>query len=300
MLRYLQHFLHGLGIGIANVIPGVSGGTMALIFGIYEEVIGLASEAVHAGLLLLQGQLREGIRALVALRWSFLIPLAVGILAAPFLGAGLLSHLLDAYPQVMRGLFFGLIVGSLPIPWLRISRRSASNALLLLVAAAGAWALSSLPTAGTLEPAAWQVFGAAALAITAMILPGVSGAYLLLVFGMYETTLAALDALDIRFILIFGAGAAVGLGAFSVVLNWLLKHRHDATMAVLVGLMLGSLRALWPWQSSVGDVRFPVSGDVVALTLGLALAGLVITGGLSWWELRRTHRQKEANGGTAG
>jgi putative membrane protein len=285
--RYLRHLLQGVGIGIANVIPGVSGGTMALIFGIYEEVIAAASDGVQAGLSLIRGDLRGCLDGLRQLPWGFLAPLAVGMLATPFLGAGLLSRWLEAEPEVMRGLFFGLIVGSLPIPWLRIRDRRMFAYFLVAAAAAMAWMLGSLPTGGLTTPSHWQVFGAAALAISAMVLPGVSGAYLLLVFGMYEVTLTALRDLDLAFIAVFGLGAAVGLAGFSVLLNWLLKHRHDATMAVLVGLMVGSLRALWPWQSAQGSPELPSTGGGMELVLILGLAGALVTGGLSWWELRR-------------
>lgn len=286
MLTYLKFFLHGLGIGIANVIPGVSGGTMALIFGIYERLIETANDGIAAGMLLLRGDLSGFQNGLKQLSWAFVGPLIVGIVAAPFLGAGLLSDLLASHPQVMRGLFFGLIVGSLPIPFLRISRRNLLTYALMTGATALAWLLSSIPTGTPVDPAGWMIFGAAALAISAMVLPGVSGAYLLLILGMYQATLDALDALDLGFLAIFGAGAAIGLAGFTVLLNWLLKTRHDATMAVLVGLMLGSLRALWPWMSAEAGVRMPLPGEPLGIVLGLALSGALVTGVLTWWELR--------------
>ncbi|NNE69054.1 MAG: DUF368 domain-containing protein [Rhodothermales bacterium] len=286
MLHYLKFFAHGFGIGIANVIPGVSGGTMALIFGIYERLIETANDGIAAGVHLLKGDLKGFRDGLAAMPWGFMLPLILGIIAAPFLGAGLLSDLLETRPQLMRGLFFGLIVGSLPIPFLRIAKRSSATYGLVLTAAALAWWLSSIPAGGAMDPAAWMIFAAAALAISAMVLPGVSGAYLLLILGMYQATLDALDSLDLFFLVLFGAGAAVGLAGFTVLLNWLLKTRHDATMAVLVGLMLGSLRALWPWMDGESIVRMPGVGDSVLPVLGLAAAGLLLTGILTWWELR--------------
>lgn len=286
MLTYLKSFIHGLGIGIANVIPGVSGGTMALIFGIYERLIETANDGIATGMLILRGDFSGFLNGLKRLPWGFVTPLIVGIVAAPFLGAGLLSDLLATHPQLMRGLFFGLIVGSLPIPFLRVSKHTLLTYALMTGATAVAWWLSSIPTGTPVDPAIWMIFGAAALAISAMVLPGVSGAYLLLIFGMYQATLDALDAFDVRFLALFGAGAAIGLAGFTVLLNWLLKTRHDATMAVLVGLMLGSLRALWPWISAEAGVRMPLSGEPAAAVLGLALGGALVTGVLTWWELR--------------
>ncbi len=261
---------------------------MALIFGIYEDVIGSASDGVQVGLRLIRGDVRGCLVILKGMRWVLLGPLVIGMIATPFLGAGLLESLLDSEPEIMRGLFFGLIVGSLPIPWLRIREKATSAYLLLLVAGVLAWMLGSLPAGGIADPTYWQVFGAAAVAISAMVLPGVSGAYLLLVFGMYEVTLEALRDLDFAFIGVFGLGAAVGLAGFSVLLNWLLKNHHDATMAVLVGLMVGSLRALWPWQAELGSPMLPSIGDGTGVIILLAVVGLAITGGLSWWELRRS------------
>ncbi len=290
MLDYLKHFLHGFGIGVANVIPGVSGGTMALIFGIYERVIGVASDGVQAGVDLVRGDWSAFVDGVKALQWPFLAPLAVGIMAAPFLGAALLSDLLETHPSLMRSLFFGLIVGSLPIPWARIGKRTSLTVILVVVATGLAWLLASLPTRATPDPDSWMIFGGAALAISAMVLPGVSGAYLLLVLGMYEATLEALESLDLGFIALFGAGAAVGLAGFTVLLNWLLKNRHDATMAVLVGLMIGSLRALWPWLDASVDPRLPAAGDNIGAAAALAVLGLAVTGVLSWWELRQKAR----------
>ena len=287
MLQTVKDFLFGLGIGIANVIPGVSGGTMALIFGIYERVLRAAGDGVQAGMALLRGDFKGFLGRVTDLPWRFLGPLAIGILAAPFLGASLLSDLLETRPQLMRGLFFGLIVGSLPIPWVRIKQRDAVKLALLVLAAVAAFGLSALPARVTDDPGLWFVFGSAMLAISAMVLPGVSGAYVLLILGIYQATLLALESLDVVFIAVFAGGAAVGLAAFTVLLNWLLEHRHDATMAVLVGLMIGSLRALWPWLSQDGALMMPGPQDSVGLVVIAGLAGLAVTGVLTWWELRR-------------
>jgi putative membrane protein len=181
------------------------------------------------------------------------------------------------------------VAASVAIPWIRIERPGAPEYVTVPVAAAIAFLLVGLPPAVVQDPSFARVFAAAAVAICAMILPGVSGSFLLKVLGMYEVTLGALRALDVAFVLVFCAGAAVGLGVFSRVLNWLLEHRHDLTMAALVGLMAGSLRALWPWQDAERTLRLPAPAEPVLPVLALAVGGFALVAFLTWWGQRR-HR----------
>ncbi|MDQ7040096.1 MAG: DUF368 domain-containing protein [Rhodothermus sp.] len=284
----LRSFLAGLLMGTADVIPGVSGGTMALVVGIYEQLVAAVHQVFQALVLAVRGRLLDGWQHFRRIPWPFLLPLGLGIATAILSAARLILHLLATYPVQMRGLFFGLIAGSLLLPWLRLQQRTLREGLLALGGALFAFLVVGIPPRVVPDPALWQVFGAAAIAICAMILPGVSGAFLLLVLGLYEPTLRALTEYDLLYLLIFALGAATGLGLFSRVLHYLIRHHHDATMAVLVGLMAGSLRALWPWMDEMRRLQWPDTSDPVGSVLLLALGGLLIVGALTWWERRRT------------
>ncbi len=248
--------LQGIGIGAANVIPGVSGGTMALIFGIYERIIGIAERCVKAGMALVRLDFKSFRGHAKEFQWPFLIPLIIGVLVAPLAGARLIPELLDSWPEHSRSLFFGLILGSLAIPWLRTSRTGMSEFTLALAAAAAAFVLSGLPPTEMTDPTLLHYFFGAAVAISAMILPGISGAFVLLIFGLYEPVFRAIEAWDTIVISVFVLGAGIGLGLFSLLLGWLLRRYHDQTMVVLVGLMAASLPLLWP--------RVDVSADTAA------------------------------------
>jgi putative membrane protein len=228
--QWLVWVLQGVGIGIANVIPGVSGGTMALVFGIYEKLLGLIGDLVKAGLVLLKFDVRGFWTAVRQLDLVFLFWLAVGVVMAPLLGAKIIPHLLEAYPEESRSLFFGLILGTLPVPWLRIQKHSWGTILSLVLAAAVSFVLVGIPPLDPAEPGLLAIFLSAAVAICAMILPGVSGAFVLLVLGMYAPIFEAIDARDPAVIGTFILGAGVGLGSFAIVLKWLLEKAHDLTM----------------------------------------------------------------------
>ncbi len=275
-------------MGSADVVPGVSGGTMALIVGIYERLVESVREGLAAPFYLVTGRMGDARRAFAAVDWGLVLPLAVGVLTALALAAGIIPDLLERYPERSRGLFFGLIVASIAIPWQALERRTGREALLALAAAVLAFVLVGLPALAPAEdPSVVRIFLSASVAICAMILPGVSGSFLLLALGMYEVTLGALHDRDLGYVAVFAAGALVGLGLFSRLLTWLLAEKPDATMAVLVGLMAGSLRALWPWQSEGRELLAP-TGDI-GVVVGLALLGLVVVAGLMAVASRYVH-----------
>lgn len=261
-------------MGTADVVPGVSGGTMALIVGIYERLV-------------------ASIRAAASLRfrdveWGLVLPLAAGIVVAVAAGTVVIPPLLEAYPAPSRALFLGLVAASLPVPWRRIDRPGVREVVGVAVAAGAAFLLVGVPPREVADPAAWEAAAAASVAICAMILPGVSGAFLLEAMGMYQPTLQALRDFDVAYVGAFGAGAVVGLAAFSRLLGWLLEHRHDATMAALVGLMAGALRALWPWlDEDRGMVAPPADTGEVLVAAALALAGFTVVTALVYWGTRR-------------
>ena len=275
------HYAQGLLMGGADIIPGVSGGTMALIVGIYRRLIAAISAVFSTVVALLKFDgtaLRE--RA-SEVEWSLLIPLGLGIGSALLMGARVIPHLMDTYPHESLGLFFGLVAGSIIIPWQRIERKTVFIIGVAAAAAVAAFLLTGIPSRAGSDPSLLRVFASAAVAICAMILPGISGAFLLKVMGMYEVTLAALNSADVVYVLVFMLGAAVGLGLFSKLLNWLLTKRYDLTMAALVGLMAGALRALWPWQELDRSLHLPAPGDPVWTVVTLGLLGFSFVVGLA-------------------
>jgi putative membrane protein len=272
-------FLSGFLMGSADVVPGVSGGTVALVVGIYERLVTEIRQGAHAASLLVRGDLRVGLAALRAVEWTFLLPLLGGILTAVVVLASGLEHLLETQPVAMSAAFAGLIAGSVVVAYTELNDRSVRIHLLLAAAAVVTFVLLGLRTGRFEDPSLVIVFGGGALAICAMILPGISGSFILLMLGLYEAVLGAVTDRDLAVIAVFGLGAVVGLGSFSTLLNWLLVRFREVVLAVLIGLMAGSLRVLWPWpagEDGVGDVALgaPTPAEV-PMAIGLALVGAV-------------------------
>lgn len=249
----LINWARGLCMGAADIVPGVSGGTMALILGHYERLVTAISH-VDTKLLSLvrRGEL---LPASHYLDLRFLIGLLAGIATGIVGLASLMHYLLEHQQAYTYAVFFGLILGSTYLVARRLNHWNASCQALLLVGAIAAWQICRLtPTHAELTPL--TAFFAATVAICAMILPGISGAFVLLLLGLYHPItelIKGLPRLEITLqglvvIASFGSGCVVGLLAFSHVLKWLLAHRHDPTMAFLVGLMVGSLYKIWPFQ----------------------------------------------------
>lgn len=292
MPRWIVHVLQGIAIGAANVIPGVSGGTMALLFGIYERLIAVLGTLFKGGLDLVRLDFKGFRSRLADMPWVFFLSLAAGILIAPIAGAALIPDLLDAYPEISRSLFFGLILGSVPIPWLRITKRTSLQLAVMVLAAGAAFYLVGLPPREMTDPSLMAFFLAAAVAICAMILPGVSGAFLLLVLGMYKPVFEAIEMFDVAVIATFALGAGLGLGSFALGLKWLLERYHDLTMAALVGLMAGSLRSLWPWLAEDRSMLLPTSDADTFIVVVWGVAGAALSIGMLLWELGRTKRER--------
>ena len=283
-------------MGGADIIPGVSGGTMALIVGIYRDLIDAISEGTTAVLLLLRGRFAEAWAQFRAMNWGLLLPVVGGILIAIVMGSLFVPELLERYPVQCRALFFGLVAASLVIPWRERREHHTWHYAVALAAALMAFVLVGLPRSGdAADPSLWRVAGTAAVAINAMILPGVSGAFLLEVFGLYSPTLEALRSLNVPYVLAFVGGAAVGIGLAAKGLSYLLEHYHDLTMTALVGLLGGSLRALWPWVGSVEHIHSDGEAELVpdpsvllapgadwAVALGLAVGGFAAVTALAW------------------
>ncbi len=274
-------------MGAADVVPGVSGGTVALVFGIYADLIAQVREGAHALADLVRGRFGSGIGRIRALDWWFLIPLGGGILVAVVSLASVITHFLEEEPIRTAAVFFGLVVGSLATTVHLVHRWTPPLIATAVGVAAGLFVLLGFGSGQVQEPATIFVFVGGSIAICAMILPGISGSFLLLMLGLYQYVLDAVDARDLAVIAVFGAGAVVGLALFSSALGWAFEHHEQPVLAALIGLMVGSLRVLWPWPNGTGseestdgaELALP-AGDVVwpiALGALAAVAIVVIT-----------------------
>lgn len=245
LLDHLILTLKGMGMGAADVVPGVSGGTIAFITEIYEELVNsIKSINLQSVRQLFQGG--------VASFWSsingnFLAAVFLGIGISVFSLARLLEHLLQQAPIMVWSFFFGLIVASAIYIAGKIQRWNVNKIIALVAGAAIAYSITILTPAQTPE-AWWFLFLSGALAICAMILPGISGAFILLLLGKYQFVIEAIGNLNVTVLGILALGALVGIISFSNVLSWFLRKHHDLTIAVLSGFMVGSLNKIWPWK----------------------------------------------------
>jgi putative membrane protein len=292
IIETLLNFVRGTLIGIAELIPGISGGTIALITGVYKRVIDSAAEAVR-GIVLLFGfsksNLEKSTTHFKAISWSLLIPMLIGMVTAIFVGAGIVEPLLEQYPTVTKAVFAGLIAASLFVP-ITLSGMGwkLSHYLVLVLSAFAAFAFTSIPRAADVDPSFIVIVVSAAFAVCALVLPGISGSYLLLALGMYAPTLAAVNDRDFGYLGTFVLGAILGLASFVSLLQWLLANKIKMTMVVMTGLMIGSLRALWPWQNETGAILMPEANfGVELLMFGI---GSAIVFGLIVIERRMGHK----------
>lgn len=241
----------GFCMGASDVVPGVSGGTMAFILGIYEELI----DAIKSfDLKSLQFLVTLKFRPLLdRISWQFLLAVGMGIFAAIFTLSKLLSWLLQNRPVFIWSFFLGLILASV----LSVSRRVEAwrilTGLCLVGGTLGSYFLVGLVPVATPNDY-WFLFLCGAVAICAMILPGISGSYILVLLGKYQYVLDAVNHRDFLVLGLVAAGACVGIIAFSRILGWLLKNYHDLMVATLTGLMIGSLRKVWPWKETLESV----------------------------------------------
>lgn len=287
-------FLRGMLMGAADIVPGVSGGTIAFITGIYDTLVA-SIRAVD--LQFVTRLLRLDFRgAWEHINGGFLLALLAGIGTSVFSLARIISWILEHHPVPLWAFFFGLILASALVLLRQVGHWSPLRVLVLGLGVAIAAGIALSPTV-SLELGLAGVFLSGFLAICAMILPGISGSFILVLLGMYGAVLAAVKSLDLFFIAIFILGAGSGLLCFSRVLHWLLQRAHQATMALLTGFLFGSLLVVWPWkrvllwiEGSHGQLKpaqqVPVSpGDFLAysgqepqlwLCLGLMLTGFVL------------------------
>lgn len=300
LLEYGWVTARGFAMGSADVVPGVSGGTMAFILGIYQELI----ESIRAvgQREFLQSVLRVRVaKALRILNWKFLLALSVGIVAAVISLAPQLEWLLENRPVMLWSFFFGLVGASVIVVAQRIMRWTPLILATLAIGTVVAFIIVGLVPVET--PSSWWfLMLSGAIAICAMILPGISGSFILVLLSKYEFFLNAVNTRDLVSIALAGVGALIGLVTFAQVLGWLFKRYHDLTVALLTGLMIGSLRKVWPWKETLAffvdedGERVPliqnnilpeltVNGSFnmeIASALGLVALGFVLVIVLEW------------------
>lgn len=243
--NYLAVVLKGVAMGSADVIPGVSGGTIAFITGIYEELINSIKSIDLSAVKLLLG-LKFG-QFWKKINGNFLLSVLLGIGIAVFSLAKAMKWLLEYEPVALWAFFFGLIIASTILVAKSLPKWNFANIVALIAGVALAYTITSLTPASTPDTW-WFIVLSGAIAICAMILPGVSGAFILVLLSKYEYILHAVAELQIGSLLLFAVGAVAGLLSFSHLLSWLLARHHNVTIAVLTGFMAGSLKKIWPWK----------------------------------------------------
>jgi putative membrane protein len=304
LFGYFGITLRGICMGAADVVPGVSGGTMAFILGIYEELI----EAIRSFNLpfikaLLSFKFKQ---ATDLVSWRFLGALVLGILIAVFSLARVLAWLLENKPVLIWSFFFGLVLASVLIVGRNLERWNLPAVAWTALGTLGAYFLVGMVPVKTPE-APWFICLSGAVAICAMILPGISGSFILVLLGKYQYILGAVNERNFVVLAIFAVGIVFGITSFVRLLSWLLKKHRDLTMSLLTGLMLGSLRKVWPWKRTVATIvdshgqAIPVSqvnilpsqwsGEVTAALI-LALVGFLVVLSLELWAARQKDPEK--------
>lgn len=299
--KSLRLFFTGFSMGTADIVPGVSGGTIAFLLGIYEELVQtikiLTGEFLKLFFIDLQFK-----KAIAKIPFSFALPLLFGLLTAVFTLSEVMQNLLNNFPVFVWSFFFGLVLASAWVVKKRVTLWNLKNLAFFLLSTIAAYWLTGLVPTETPENAL-MIFLSGAIAICAMILPGISGSFLLVILGKYEYMLSAVTDLNIKVISIFILGIIFGISLFSRVLSWLFKNYHNPTMACLIGFMIGSLRKVWPYKEVLLS-KINNQGQLVVLleknilpnfnSLNFLLAiSLAVLGFILVWFIDRLHLTKE-------
>lgn len=290
MIQRVLIFLKGLAMGAADVVPGVSGGTIAFITGIYDDLLSSINSVNLETLRVLR---KEGIAAAwKRINGAFLLPLVAGIMTSFLTLAAVFKQVLKEHPHLLWGFFFGLIVASIFLVWGMVRKWDIIAIIGVIVGAVISYMLTEMKPGSDVN-ALWFVFISGSIAICAMILPGISGSFILLLLGVYPSMLAAVSELDLVFIAVLGSGAIVGLLSFSRLLKWTLDNYYDVTVAILTGFLIGSLNKIWPWkrtleyrldrhgesvpfiQENISPLEYPDPQVVVVVALALLGVGLL-------------------------
>ena len=289
----LKTVLQGIAMGVAELIPGVSGSTIALILGVYDNFIAFLSQVSEAikiipAIILRKKSFADGVSSFKKINFSFGIPLFIGM-AITIIGLSrFLKFAIEGYPQFVYAFFTGLVVMSLSVPWDRIKKPTLNHYTIVGICTGVFWIIFSIqPLEALVNPPLWALFVGGAVAICAMILPGVSGSFLLLVFGLYQPVLslvsraASLDSSAFIPLFVFIAGIIVGFLSFIKGLNYVLDNHSDTLMAILTGLLIASFRIMWPFfeiTDGIKDFVYPVNlENSILIGIGIFfIAGVVL------------------------
>jgi putative membrane protein len=256
-------------MGCADIVPGVSGGTVALVLGIYKRLISNVHEGAQALKLMVTGKTGDGFKTLMAIDWLFILPLGLGIVAAFAVLRHPMQDLLVDHAEGTAAVFAGLVIASCLLVARQISDWGPQTLTALAGVAIAAFYLLGFQAGAILDPAIWMFLLTGSVAICAMILPGISGSFIMLMLGMYAAILGGSPGE----LLVFLLGAVIGLALFSSLLNYLLENYEQIVLAGLLGLMIGSFRVLWPWPDGVGFISDEVDEVVVGTGLEMPTIG---------------------------
>jgi putative membrane protein len=256
---YLFLGLKGIAMGAADVVPGVSGGTIAFITGIYEELLNTINAVNWAGLKKLK---TEGVKSFWKhINGNFIVALFLGIGISVYKLAGLVTYLMANQAVLLWSFFFGLIIASIYLVGKMVAKWDLLKIIGLSIGTGVSFYITLLPPMEN-PNASWYIFLSGAIAICAMILPGISGSFILLLLGSYELILTSIKDLKLTIIAVFASGCIVGLLSFSKLLSWMFKKYHDLTIAILTGFLIGSLNKIWPWKKTISS-RLNSHGETV-------------------------------------
>ena len=282
VIAVLGTVVRGFLMGTADVVPGVSGGTVALVLGFYERLIDSVKAASSALGRFVRLEFGGGVDWLARVEWLFLVPLLAGIGLAIATLAGVLEMQLEEHPVEVAALFLGLVISSILVVW-RLPERRDPVRLAVMIGVGAVLFLALGLRDGTSEatvsqasdPALWTFFLSGAIAICAMILPGISGSLILVLLGMYGPLLDAVTDRELGLLGVFLVGATIGLALFAQLLHWALEHHHDTMMAALIGLLIGSTRVLWPWPNGLDGTSLGAPDGSVPAAAALGALGVV-------------------------
>lgn len=247
-LHYFFITLKGMAMGIAELVPGVSGGTIAFISGIYEEFI---TSINNVNLSTFKTLRKEGFKSFwTRLNGNFLLALFAGMLISIVSFSKLIKWLLEFHPVPIWSFFFGLVLGSILFVAKEIKKWTLISIILMIASAVLAYYITTLPPSGNADSLPY-LFMSGAIAICAMILPGISGAFILVLLGSYKTVVDAVDEKDFKILITVALGCLVGLLSFARLLKWMFNHHKNITLAVLTGFIAGSLNKIWPWKEVI-------------------------------------------------